>query len=81
MKPKIFAVDDQKVINALQELEFNTALDGGYSYISGGFAKAEIFNYDDEYFDIELKSGIQNDCQNSVETEQLKMNRITLKIE
>ncbi len=81
MKPKIFAVDDQKVINALQELEFNTALDGGYSLISGGFAKAEIFNYDDDYFDIELKSGIQNDCQDSVETEQLKMNRKSLKIE
>jgi len=76
-----FKVDDQKVIDVLERIEFDIAIDGGYSYISGGFAKAEIFNYDDKYFDVEVKYGIQNDCQNTVYTEQLKIDRKSLKIE
>ncbi len=76
----IIKVDDSQVINKLEQLELDVVNRYGYSKISGGFASADIFNYDEKYFDIELKSGIQSDCQNEVSIEQLKMDRSTWEI-
>ena len=80
-KPEPFLIDDEEVKKALEKLETNTEYDTGVSMHSGGFACADIFDYDEEYFDIELKWGIQNDCDNVVHTEQYKMDRLTLRIE
>lgn len=72
--------DDKDVIDKLHEFEWETLNDTGVRHISGGFAEADIFDYDDEYFDIELKWGIQSDCENVCHTEQYKMDRKTLEI-
>ena len=80
-KPDPFEIDDKEVIKALQEFEAETEFETGVRGISGGFAYAKIFDYDNEYFDIELKSGVQSDCENNVHTEQYKMDRLTLRIE
>lgn len=79
-KPEPFIIDCEEVKNALDELERDTIYDTGIKNISGGFASANIFDYDDEYFYIELKWGVQNDCENRVNTENYKMNRFTLRI-
>jgi hypothetical protein len=47
----------------------------GVGYISGGFAEADMFNYDDEFIDIKLKWGVQSDCENHTTTEQYKLSR------
>ena len=68
------------VVEALENLEDITVDSNGYGHVSGGFATANIFNYDDDYFDIILKFGVQSDCENTVHTEQMKMDRKTLEI-
>jgi len=77
---KAYNITDTEVKDALDKLEINTLYETGVKWLSGGFATAEIFNYDDEYFDIELVWGVQNDCENRVNTEQYIMNRYTLEI-
>lgn len=73
-------IDSKEVKKALDEFERKTVYETGVRMISGGFATADIFDYDNEYFDIELKWGVQNDVENRVNTEQYKMNRTTLEI-
>ena len=80
-RPDKFLIDDKQVKDVLKDFENETEKDMGLDRISGGFAVADIFNYDEDYFDIELKYGIQSDCENNVTTEQYKMDRLTLKIE
>ena len=57
----------------LRIFERATEKETAVHYISGGFAEAEMFDYDEEYIDIELKWGIQSDCENTVHTEQWKL--------
>ena len=76
---KSFDIDDEKVKNKLDELEYQ--ITKSYGNTSGAYAIAKIFNYDKEYFDIEVKSGIQSDCTNNRYVDNFKMNRETLKIE
>jgi len=81
MENNIFETCDREVTEKISNLEFGTLVDTGVARISGGFATAEIYDYDDEWFFIELKWGIQSDCENTVHTENYKMDRVTLKIE
>jgi hypothetical protein len=62
----------------LDEFDKQTTVDTGVNRISGGFALADMFNYDDDYIDIQLKWGIQSDCEDSVHTEQWKLKRSVL---
>ena len=50
----------------------------GVKYRSGGFATADMFNYDDDAIDIEVKWGVQSDCRDSVNVESWKMERSVL---
>ena len=81
MKPKIGMRTGDLLYNKEDKLEIDTIEDTGIKNISGGFAKAEMFNHDDKYADIELKWGIQNDIQNDVHVEQYKLNLINFEIE
>lgn len=78
MEPEPFRVDDEKVIEVLDTLESDTLGETGVAKISGGYAHADIVNYDNQYFDVELKWGIQSDCENSNTTEYYKLDRLTL---
>jgi hypothetical protein len=84
MKKKIAKVktltgkETKKLSKVLDFLE-NDALQY-YKRISGGFATADVFDYDNEYIDVELKSGVQSDCQNTVNTEQFKIVRKTMEV-
>lgn len=80
-KQKLTDAELEKIKPILENLEKETLLDTGMAKLSGGFATTCIFDYDDDYIDIELKWGIQNDCENRVETEQYKINRRTFQLE
>ena len=61
--------------DVLDYFERVTKKETAVSMISGGFAEAEMFNFDNDYVDIELKWGVQSDCQNSVNVENYKLAR------
>jgi len=79
-KEKLYEMGSKEVKKALNNFELETELTTGVRKICGGFVVAKIFDFDDEYFDFELRWGIQNDCEDIVHTEQWKMNRRTLEI-
>lgn len=73
-------ITDQRVKDTLEKLEDDTWYAQGLKSISGGFASADIFDYDDQIFDVMLKWGIKNDVQDEVHSETLQMDRHTLEI-
>ena len=78
MKKKVKPLTEKET-NELSKMlslfESQTLYETGIHKISGGFATADMFDYDDEYIDLELKWGIQSDVQDDVHTEQYKLNR------
>ena len=50
-----------------------------YKHVSGCFAESVMYDYDDEYIYVEVKSGIQSDVDNSVYIDNIKINRETMK--
>lgn len=79
-KEKLYQLLDEEVADALTVFELETKHETAVCRISGGFATADIVDWDEEYFSIELKWGVQNDVENRVTTELYKMNRSTLEI-
>lgn len=69
--------DFTKLKDVLNLFERQTLHETGVGLSSGGFAKAEMWSDidDDEAFDIELRWGIQSDCQNVVHVEGYKLLR------
>jgi hypothetical protein len=49
-----------------------------YSHVSGCFAEAVMYNYDDDIVDIELTFGVQSDCTNTVHSENITIDRSDL---
>jgi len=75
-KHKILTSKELKALaDVLDYFEMATKRDTAISKISGGFAKAEMFNYDNKYIDILLKWGVQSDCQYSTHIENFKLPR------
>ena len=73
------SVEETEILaKVLEEFENQTILETGVGKISGGFAIATMFDYDDEYLAIELKWGVQSDCENREYIEQWNLERIML---
>ena len=68
----------KKVIPILESLEGDALRP--FKHFSGGFATAEMFGYDEDLIDIEITSGVQSDCESKVYTEQLAIDRKTMKL-
>ena len=76
MKVKKLTKPELKELTKILELfEQQTYEECCTGKISGEFASAEIFDYDNDFIDIELKFGTQSDCEDRVNTEQWKLNR------
>ena len=71
----------EKLKEVLSKFEQDTKRDTGVINISGGYAIAEMFNYDDQWIDVELKWGVQNDVENRPHSENYKINRKTWEIQ
>lgn len=65
----------KKVLENLENEVYNL-----YRNISGTFAKAEMYDYDDEIIDVEFKYGIQDGCDNVTHTESISIDRKTMTI-
>lgn len=79
-KKTLTEIELQKISELLEKLEYDTLRETGYHRISGGFASANYFDYDDEIIDVELKFGCQSDVDDSVTTEQYQICRKTFEI-
>ena len=77
MKP-ITEEEIEKLKEILDEIE--DSIWYTYKNSNGGFVKADMFDYDDEFFDVEIKEGIQNDVESSVYTSQIKIDRNTFEV-
>lgn len=62
----------------LERFENKTRFQTGVGRISGGYANASIFDYDDNFVDILLKWGVQSDCEDRTNVEQYKLDRLML---
>lgn len=65
----------KKLANILELFERRLVRETGVQMRSGGFASADMFRYDDDYIDIEVKWGVESGCENSIRTEQYKLPR------
>lgn len=79
-KKKLTKVELEKLAVVLTKLEDNTFAEMGYQNRSGGFVDAKHFDYDDDTIDVELKFGIQDGEEDSVNTEQYEIDRHTMEI-
>jgi hypothetical protein len=68
----------EKLDDLLYQLEKDAL--APYENINGGFSKAEVFNYDDEYIDVELVYGVQCGGDDYEYTEQLCIERKTMEV-
>ena len=63
----------------LENFEAITLMETGVKKLSGGFAIAEMFTYDDDIIDIELKWGVQDEGGGDTHIEIYKIDRKTMK--
>ena len=70
----------RRLADALEKLEAHTIYSQGWKQLSGAWAKAEMFDYDEDIIDVELKFGIQDGEQDVQYTETLKINRKTMEV-
>ena len=68
----------KKIAKKLENLEVELKSCYGLNKISGGFVCIDMIDHDKEFIYINVKDGVQSDCTNSVNREQLKLDRITL---
>jgi len=54
-------------------LENNTLRETGVGRISGGFAHADMYGYDEDEIDIELKWGVHSDVENTSHVEHYRL--------
>jgi hypothetical protein len=73
---KMNTIELEKLKQLLEQLELESI--GCYRKISGGFSNAEMYDFDDDHIYVELKYGVQSDCQDTVHKEHLKINRETM---
>ena len=64
-----------KLKEVMDHMERSTVFTTGVHMFSGGFAAAELVGHDEEYYDIQLKWGVQDGDQDSVHTENYKLRR------
>jgi len=68
----------RKLIKILDTVEREFAYQ--FKHVSGGFSESVMYYYDEDIIDIEVKSGIQSDVENVVYTDNLKVDRKTMKL-
>lgn len=76
----MYKITSKEVSESLDNFEWITLKDTGVKNLSGGFAEADIFDKDEDYFDIELRWGCKSDSENKTHIEYYKMDRKTLEI-
>lgn len=79
-KKKLTKGELKKLSDALEILEREIKLEFGLHRLSGGFVTIEMFDYDNKIIDLQMKSGTQDDGGDYTQTDQLKMDRKTLKL-
>ena len=85
MLPRIIKQAEADLAGAVQALEWRLCAELGYRNISGGFVRIRVMEIestvDGMFYKLEIKHGIQSDCENRVETSNGRMNCATLEVD
>ena len=68
-----------KIVKKLQQLDYQELCDSGLKNRNGGFAKVDMYDYDDDWLYVEILTGIQ--CggeEDYTRSENAKIDRTTL---
>lgn len=66
-------IELEVLADKLQQLEYKLLVDWGLRRISGGFVHLSYVSHDDKYIYLTCRSGVQNDVDNDVEEEEMRM--------
>lgn len=66
--------------NVFETIQNDVILTNGLLKISGAFCQTRVDDYDDRVIDVEVKWGIQDGDENTVHTDHVKLDRITMKL-
>lgn len=69
-----------EIAKKLADLEYTLSIDWGLNRISGGFVHLQYQSQDKRFIYLTCKSGVQNDVDNDVTEEEMKMDVNTLKL-
>lgn len=75
--PPLTSEEEQAIGKLLTEEENNAR--APYKNLNGGFAEAEVYDYDENYIDVELRFGRCEEGFKQTHSEMLKIDRKTLK--
>ncbi len=77
--PPLTSEEEQAIAKLLTRAEIHAR--APYRNLNGGFANAEVYDYDENFIDVELCFGRCEDGFKQTHSENLKINRKTLKWE
>tara|TARA_Y100001951_G_C11283585_1_gene267090 strand:+ start:1428 stop:1700 length:273 start_codon:yes stop_codon:yes gene_type:complete len=77
-KNKLSVKEIAQLSERLNQIEIEQKRAWGLDRISGGFVHANFLDYDNEKIYIEIKDGVQSDCKNRVNTEEVSLWRHNL---
>ena len=60
------------------QIELTEYKQGGWKYLSGGFCRCDMIDYDADEIYLELVSGCQNDYEDRVYTSEIVIDRKTM---
>lgn len=69
-----------KIAEICSGIEVHEYRTGGWKWFSGGFAICEMTDYSDHQIYLELKSGVQSDCENRTYYHNITLDRKTMEI-
>jgi hypothetical protein len=72
--------EKKKLKKVCAEIEIKVYYREGWKHLSGGFARCEVNDYDDETVELEVKHGIQNDCEDRTYRYTMCVDRKTMEI-
>ena len=73
-------IHSEQLVETLQDLEWKLSKEWGLNKISGGFVHLKYNEQDDKYIYLTCRAGVQNDVDNDVQEEEMKLDIKTLRL-
>ena len=70
----------KRIATTLEGLESSLSKDWGLHKLSGGYVKIDMVGFDDEHVHLTVKSGVESDERNDTTSEDMNLDRKTLKL-
>ena len=71
--------EKDRLQNVFETIQNDAIFMNGLRNISGAFCQTRMYNHDDRIINIEVKWGVQDGDENTVHTDHVKLDRVTMK--